>query len=100
MKSQNTRKLQILISGRVHGVGFRRFVQKAANELKIRGWARNLMDGRVQVIAEGQEAELNEFCERLRKGPLFAQVEDVKVGDCSEKLTSDQFLILPDGETV
>lgn len=100
MKSQNTRKIQILVSGRVQGVGFRRFVQKAAQALQLRGWTRNLMDGRVQVVTEGHQTQLDEFCKKLKLGPPFSQVEDLKVSETSENLGTADFVIVSDGETV
>lgn len=100
MKSQNTRKVQILVSGRVQGVGYRRFVQKNAEILRLRGWTRNLRDGRVQVLVEGAESQLNEFCEKLKVGPAFAQVEDLKVSETNENLTTLEFIIVADGDKV
>ena len=63
-----------VISGRVQGVGFRYFAQRAARDLGVTGWARNLDDGRVEVHANGVLKVLNEFEARLRKGPLGADV--------------------------
>jgi acylphosphatase len=100
MKSQNSQKIQILVSGRVQGVGFRRFVQKNAQSLRLRGWTRNLWDGRVQIIAEGLSADLDLLCEKLKSGHAFAHVEDLKVSETNETLNSIEFVILPDGETV
>jgi acylphosphatase len=63
-----------LISGRVQGVGFRYFAQRAARDLGVTGWARNLGDGRVEVHANGVVKVLDEFEARLRKGPIGADV--------------------------
>lgn len=63
-----------LISGRVQGVGFRYFAQRAARDLGVTGWARNLDDGRVEVHANGSLKVLDDFEARLRKGPLGADV--------------------------
>jgi acylphosphatase len=63
-----------LISGRVQGVGFRYFAQRAARDLGVTGWARNLDDGRVEVHANGSLKVLDEFEARLRKGPTGADV--------------------------
>jgi acylphosphatase len=65
-----------VISGRVQGVGFRYFAQRAARELGISGWAQNLEDGRVEVEAVGSKAQLDEFEARLRKGPVGADVRE------------------------
>lgn len=66
-----------LVRGRVQGVGYRYFVQRAATELGLAGYARNLDDGRVEVYAVGAPARLNELAGRLWKGPLWADVRGV-----------------------
>ena len=71
------RKVEIMISGVVQGVGFRYFVYRAARELGVVGWARNLPDGRVQVVAEGDVAHLEAFLDELKTGPRLASVQDV-----------------------
>jgi acylphosphatase len=72
MKGLTGRKY--LISGRVQGVGYRYFAQRAARELGVTGWARNLDDGRVEVQGNGVVEKLSEFEARLRKGPNGADV--------------------------
>jgi len=70
---------EIFISGDVQGVGYRFFTQRAAAELGLSGWARNLYDGRVQVEVEGPRAHVEELLVRLRVGPRLASVTDVAV---------------------
>jgi len=67
-----------LVQGRVQGVGYRYFVLRAARELGLSGWARNLPDGSVEVVAEGSEAALASLEESLREGPSFARVSAVE----------------------
>ena len=67
-----------VISGRVQGVGFRWFVLRAAQRLGVRGWARNLWDGRVEVMGQGTLPMLHDFQEELQKGPLLSHVENVE----------------------
>lgn len=64
-----------LISGRVQGVGYRAFAHRQAREFKLKGWVRNLNDGRVEVLALGSAEVLREFEQRLRAGPSGGQVE-------------------------
>jgi len=66
------------VRGRVQGVGFRYFAQRAANQLGLTGYARNLEDGRVEVYASGTEHELSDFAARLHRGPAHAQVSGVE----------------------
>jgi acylphosphatase len=63
-----------LIRGRVQGVGYRYFVMREAGSLGVSGFARNLPDGTVEVVAEAADEVLQEFEGRLRAGPSFAHV--------------------------
>ena len=67
-----------LVSGRVQGVGYRYFAMRTAESLGIKGFVRNLVDGRVEVVCEGPEAVLAEFEQQLRQGPAFASVSSVE----------------------
>ena len=69
---------RFLVHGRVQGVGFRWFVWRHATRLGLRGLARNLRDGSVEVIADGPAAALAELEQVLARGPAAAQVERVE----------------------
>ncbi len=93
----------IFVSGRVQGVGYRRFAQKQAESRKLEGWTRNLLDGRVEVLARGASKELDDYCEALKQGPSFSLVRDVIVKELETvtelpELTTGQFEILRDVE--
>ncbi|MFN2445710.1 MAG: acylphosphatase [Vicinamibacterales bacterium] len=68
---------RFLISGHVQGVGFRYFAQDAAAREGITGLVRNLDDGRVEAIAEGEAAAMERFERALHRGPSHARVNDV-----------------------
>ena len=71
-------RLYAEVRGRVQGVGFRWFVQAAAQRLGVRGWARNLADGRrVEVVAEGPRPALEGLLAEVRRGPSGSRVEAV-----------------------
>jgi acylphosphatase len=70
---------RFLVSGRVTGVGFRYFTQDVARREGLTGVVRNLPDGRVEAIAEGDEAALTRLEIALRRGPSHARVEHVEV---------------------
>jgi len=70
-----------VISGRVQGVGYRVFAQRTARDLGIRGWARNLEDGRVEVVGMGSHHQLDSLEGELRLGPPAAEVRHVAVED-------------------
>jgi acylphosphatase len=67
-----------LVRGRVQGVGYRYFVLREAEGLGVSGFARNLPDGSVEVVAEGDDGPLQQLEERLRRGPSFAKVAAVE----------------------
>lgn len=71
------RQIVALARGRVQGVGYRAFCADIAMRMGVRGYAKNLPDGRVEVVGEGDEGTLRQFIDRLREGPAFARVDDV-----------------------
>ena len=70
-----------VVSGRVQGVGFRFFAERAANKEGVFGWVRNLPDGRVETVVEGSDDAVERYLAEIRKGPLGARVTDVAVED-------------------
>ena len=68
-----------VIAGRVQGVGFRWFAHDAAAREGIHGWVRNLADGSVEVVAEGEAASVDRFEAAIRRGPGSARVAAVDV---------------------
>ena len=71
------RQIVALAKGRVQGVGYRAFCAHEATLHGIDGYAKNLPDGRVEVLAEGDESQLRRFIDRLREGPALARVDEV-----------------------
>jgi acylphosphatase len=67
-----------IIRGRVQGVGFRWFVMREAQRLRLGGYARNLPDGSVEVVSEGSDGDLEKLEHALRRGPSHARVDDVQ----------------------
>ena len=76
--SENKQARRYLVSGIVQGVGFRYFSERAANRLRISGYAKNLPDGRVEVYAIGTPEQLAELRTALERGPWGARVSEVK----------------------
>jgi|SRR5271167_1150897 len=68
---------RFFVLGRVQGVGYRFFVQELAEELGLRGYVRNLRDGRVEVLAIGSAEQLRLLRQALEKGPMLARVAEV-----------------------
>jgi len=69
----------VTIKGIVQGVGFRWFLRNKAHLLGLKGWVRNLPDGSVEAVVEGDKGAVMEFVDWCRIGPSSARVEDVKV---------------------
>ena len=72
-------RAHLFISGIVQGVFFRSYTRQEANKKNVKGWVRNLPDGRVEVVLEGEEQDVKEIIEFCRKGPSYAQVKDMKI---------------------
>jgi acylphosphatase len=68
-----------VVSGRVQGVGFRFFAERAAKKAGVFGWVRNLPDGRVETVVEGSDDAVERYLGELLKGPLGSRVTDVAV---------------------
>ena len=81
------------VSGRVQGVGYRYFAQNVARDLGVRGWARNLDDGRVEVYAQGTSHQLENFESELRVGPNYADVRGLEVQSDMAPVRVDGFHI-------
>jgi acylphosphatase len=67
-----------VICGHVQGVGFRFFAAAAARRDELNGWVRNLPDGRVEVVCEGDAQSVERFARMIRQGPPGAHVEGVE----------------------
>ena len=74
---------RFIVSGRVQGVWYRGSTQQQAKNLGISGYARNLSDGNVEVVACGADEKINELRTWLRQGPNNAKVNDVLVEEMS-----------------
>ncbi len=73
------KRIEIYVEGVVQGVGFRYFTKKVARELGVKGFVKNLPDGRVYIVAEGDENQLEKFLSAVRRGPSLAVVRNVHV---------------------
>ena len=72
------RSLQCLISGKVQGVYFRDWTHDHAVNLGVKGWVRNVADGRVEVLAQGDDSALEELKKRLLQGSPLSRVDHVE----------------------
>lgn len=84
---------QYLVLGRVQGVFFRAFASEAAKRLGIAGYARNLPDGRVEIVAAGRNDALAAFRAELETGPPAARVESIEEFETEPAETFTSFTI-------
>lgn len=73
------KRARISVSGLVQGVSYRAFACKHARELRLKGFVRNLADGRVEVLAEGDEKGIQALIRKLKQGPSAATVENMEI---------------------
>ena len=74
-----TARVHLLITGRVQGVWYRANTQKKAKALDLKGWVKNLPNGQVEAIFEGEKEKIDQIIEWCKKGPSFARVDGVKI---------------------
>jgi acylphosphatase len=84
----------VYISGRVQGVYFRQNTLEKADSLGIKGWVRNIPDGRVEAVFEGSEKTVRQIIEWCRTGDPPARVDKVEVYDEPEGTPFDSFRIV------
>ena len=72
-------RVHVFVSGKVQGVFFRQKTKQQAQSLGIKGWVRNLPDGRVEAVFEGEEEAVKSLVKYCNHGPSFARVENVNL---------------------
>ena len=71
-------RIRALVSGRVQGVCFRAETRRQAEKLGVKGWVRNLPDGRVEVLSEGEDQRVRSLIAWCRTGPAHARVDTLE----------------------
>ena len=71
--------VRLYIKGTVQGIFFRQFIKDNAERNNVRGFVRNLEDGRVEVFIEGNQEDVEKMIELCKKGPKHSQIEDVEI---------------------
>lgn len=87
--------IHIYVSGDVQGVGFRQFVKYNARKLNIKGWVKNLPDGKVEVMLQGRDKELEKMVQVCKRGPMISNVKNVEIENLSDEYFED-FKIIKD----
>lgn len=76
---QSNKRIYVFFSGRVQGVGFRFTAVDVAESIGIVGWIRNIRNGGVEAVCEGEEEKLKRFLEEIASGPLRYYIKDTNV---------------------
>ena len=79
MAAENIERAHVYVAGQVQGVNFRDATRQQAEELGLHGWVRNLQDGRVEAVFEGEPDTVRQMIEWCESGPSSADVDDVSV---------------------
>ncbi|MDX2129063.1 MAG: acylphosphatase [Chloroherpetonaceae bacterium] len=86
-------RLHIIVQGRVQGVGFRWYTKDKADTHSINGWVKNLQNGDVEIEAEGNPNDINEFIQLVRKGPWGSFVSNLQITEQLPVGRNDGFVI-------
>jgi len=75
-KGEEKMRVHIFVSGRVQGIFFRENTKKKAEKLAISGWVKNLRDGRLEAVFEGDRENIEKMVNWAKKGPIWAKIDD------------------------
>jgi acylphosphatase len=89
-----TRRVKLIVSGRVQGVCFRYSTQKKARQIGVVGTVRNLPDGNVEIIGQAETALVQALIDWSQKGPITARVDTVEISDLPVDTTLVTFEII------
>jgi acylphosphatase len=90
---ENIKTYDVLISGRVQGVGFRYFTVSRAENYGVKGYVKNTPEGKVQIICQGEQDELDSFISAVKKGPSFSVITDIRIEEAPEEKKYNTFEI-------
>ena len=86
-------RVNMIVSGMVQGVGFRWYILQEAEEIGVTGYVRNTWSGEVEIVAEGEEWQIEALHEKAKQGPMRSRVTAVKVVKDSAKNEFNKFEI-------
>ena len=91
-----TKRVTLVVSGHVQSVGYRAYIARTAKELNLSGWIRNLMDGTVEIEAQGTEKMLDELISRAKQVPQSASVTSIRKDQKKTDSNLDRFIVIMD----
>ena len=93
MSQKNIETYNLLLSGRVQGVGFRYFAEARAARYNIKGYVRNIYDNKVEIICQGEPGNLDKFILEIKNGPSFCRITKVDMEKIIDAPVYDVFEI-------
>ena len=93
MSQKNIETYNLLLSGRVQGVGFRYFTEALAARYNIQGYVRNIYDNKLEIVCQGEPDNLNKFILEVKNGPSFSHVKQVDMEEVIDAPVYDVFEI-------
>ena len=88
------KRIHIIVTGTVTGVGFRWWLYQKANERNIYGWVRNKTNNEVEAVLLGHEEDVDDIMKLCRKGPTSSNVESIKIENYQQEYSKKSFDIL------
>ena len=88
------KRIHIIITGTVTGVGFRWWLYQKANERNVYGWVRNKTNNEVEAVLLGREKDVDDIMKLCRKGPTSSNVESIKIENYQQEYFKKSFDIL------
>ena len=88
------KRIHIIVTGTVTGVGFRWWLYQKANERNVYGWVRNKTNNEVEAVLLGHEKDVDDIMKLCRKGPTSSNVESIKIEDYQQEYFKKSFDIL------
>ena len=79
MEPLNNCGVRIIVKGEVQGVGFRYFISREADALRLKGYVKNCFNGDVEIFAEGRREFLEELARKAKLGPSHSYVDSIKI---------------------
>ena len=88
------KRIHIIVTGTVTGVGFRWWLYQKANERNVYGWVRNKTNNEVEAVLLGHEKDVDDIMKLCRKGPTSSNVESIKIENYQQEYSKKSFDIL------
>ena len=90
------KKIHIVVTGKVQGVGFRYWLYQIANEKNVYGWVKNKNTNEVEAVLIGEDKNVDELIKLVRKGPSSARVKNLNIQNYQKEYLRKSFDILHD----